>query len=285
MNIKSVSLLAALAVSGLTAKAAVLVDSTFTDSTLGATGRNTANSSNLTPWFLVSSTTAGNATVVNDSGNLGKSMQVNSGNTIYTAFSTSTLLTGETITLTLSYRFPSTPSASSETFRIGLYDSNTAAAVTADISPIASADLQQYDGYYAGLAVGVNPSASGTALRQRNTGNSNALTSTSGLTAISSNNSGVASGTTIHTLEYSITRTSATELSFVTKIDGTTLLTGTDSTGIYTTFNSLAIAGVGGTIILDNILLETVPEPGTALLLALGGAFVLYRTRRRFARL
>jgi len=284
MNTKIAAALTCLLLGVFSASAAtVLVDSTFTNSSLGSGGRNATNSSNLTPWFLISSATAATAQVVDDSGGggLGKSMQVNSGNTVYTAFSSASLLDGESVTLTLNYRFTGTPATGSETFRIALSNSNAAAAITSDQGSISAANLQQYVGYYAGLAVGVNPSASGTALRQRDSGNSSALTSTSQSgSALAFNSSGVLSGTTSHSLEYSISR-SGTTLSFSTKIDGTTLLNGTDSTSIYTAFNALSIAGVGGTVVMDNILLQTVPEPATWGLFGIGAAFLLYRSRRR----
>lgn len=285
MKIKILGTALILAIFPITSHAVVLVDSTFTNSAIGAGGRNATNSSNLTPWFLISNTTANNATVVDDNvgGGLGKSMNVLGLHSVYTAFSTASLLIGETITLTLSYRFTATPATSSETFRIGLYNANSAAAITADQASISDANEQQYVGYYAGLAIGVNPSGSGTVIRQRDTNNSNALTSSSQSSAIGSNNSGVVSGTTAHTLEYAIERTNATTLSITTKIDGVTMLNVTDSTSIYTSFNSLAIAGVGGAVNIDSILLQTVPEPGTWLLVALGTGFVLFRTRRRLA--
>lgn len=278
--------IAALLLSVLPAGAVVLVDSTFTNSSMGAIGRNATNTSNLTPWFLISNASSGNAAVVDDSvsGGLGKSMQVNNGNTVYTAFSSSSLADGDSITLTLNYRFLSAPSAGSETFRIALSNSNAAAAIVSDqasISTTPTANLQEYVGYYAGLAIGVNPSSTGTVLRQRDSGNTNALTSQnqSG-SALAFNNSGVVSGNSTHSLEYSISRSGST-LSFSTKIDGSTLLNGTDSTSIYTSFNALSIAGVGGTVVFDNILLQTVPEPATYTLLGLGAAFLLYRRHRR----
>ncbi len=285
MKIKILGTALFLAIFPITSHAVVLVDSTFTNSAIGAGGRNATNSSNLTPWFLISNTTANNATVVDDNvgGGLGKSMNVLGLHSVYTAFSTASLLIGEKITLTLSYRFTATPATSSETFRIGLYNANSAAAITSDQASISDANEQQYVGYYAGLAIGVNPSGSGTVIRQRDTNNSNALTSSSQSSAIGSNNSGVVSGTTVHTLEYAIERTNATTLSITTKIDGVTMLNVTDSSSIYTSFNSLAIAGVGGAVNIDSILLQTVPEPGTWMLVALGLAFVLFRTKRRLA--
>jgi len=282
MNTKIAALLASLLLGVNPANAAVLVNSTFTDSSLGAGGRNATNSSNLTPWFLVSSATSTNAQVVDDSGGggLGKSMQVNSGHTVYTAFSGTSLADGESITLTLNYRFTATPSTSSETFRIALSNANTAAAITSDQGSISTTNLQQYVGYYAGLAIGVNPSTNGTVLRQRDSGTSSALTSTSQSSSLGFNTSGVVSGTTSHSLEYSISR-NGTTLSFSTKIDGSTMLNGTDTTSIYTSFNALSIAGVGGTVVLDNIVLQTVPEPTVCVLFGIGAAFMLYRSRRR----
>jgi hypothetical protein len=263
------------------AHSAVLVDSTFTDSSLGAGGRNATNSSNLTPWFLISTATSGNATVVNDA-TLGKSMQVNSGNSIYTAFADTTLLDGETITLTMDYRFTGTPTTGSETFRVALYDANAAAAITADQGSISDANEQEYAGYYAGLAIGANPVTGGSVLRQRDTGNSNALTSSSQSSTLAFTNVGVASGTTVHTLEYSITRTGSS-LAISAEIDGVPFVSVTDSTAIYTTFNAFAFAGVGGTVVVDNIQIVTVPEPTTGMLVGLGllPLAVLLRRRRR----
>ena len=281
MNTK-VAITLAYILSVFSASATVLVDSTFTNSTLGASGRNATNSSNLTPWFLVTSATAGNALVIDDSGvgGLGKSMQVIGGQTVYTAFSTSTIADGESITLNLSYRFTGTPGNGSETFRIALSNANAAAAITSDQSSISGTNLQQYVGYYAGLAIGANPAPSGTVLRQRDANLTTGLTSSSQSSALGSNSVGVISGNTTHSLEYSISRSGST-LSFTTKIDGSTLINGTDSTSIYTTFNALAISGVGGTVILDNIILQTVPEPATCALFGIGAAFLLYRRHRR----
>ncbi len=94
-----------------------------------------------------------------------------------------------------------------------------------------------------------------------------------------------ASGTT-YSLLYEITLTAAGQVdTFASVSDGTTVLvssTGQTTTNIIGTFDTFAFRNQSGSFSLDNVKLEIIPEPSSALLVGtLGGLCLLRRHRRR----
>lgn len=280
-------MLALLSVIPAIASAQTLVHSTFTDSDLGSAGRTnivTTNDSNLTSWYLANSGTAANLTVANDSGGLGKSMSLNRTYISLTEFPSFSLQDGQSLTISFDYRYAISPVTISEGLRVMLYNSGDYSH-TSDSTPSA-ANLEKYSGYYVGIGTSVATNASSQSfIRERSTGNTSPLNSSSGLTLIGSGStSGVASGTNAHNVKITLSRTEAA-VTLSLYVDDSLIMTRNDESGRFN-FNSLLIGNAdgtdGGNIFLDNIKVSVIPEPGSAALMS--AAFLLLAAQRFYKR-
>lgn len=259
--------------------------STFQSSNAGAAGRQavvTENNSNLTPWYIANSSGAANLAVENDSV-LGNSLKL--GRTYYTVTSFTSvaeLAVGETIMLSLDYRFPEAPNPSAESLRIALYHRGDAAPLSGDSSSHVP-NPEKYSGYFVGAALGGATSSTiyDTVFRKRDPGNSAVLNSQTTGGRLASLDDGVASGDVTHSLVFSITR--GENSSFISlSIDGNLLLSYNDENAPHYIFDTLMISNQTSTgIYMTNIKVEVIPEGQTATLSLLGAGVLFAGMRSR----
>lgn len=198
------------------------------------------------------------------------------------SFTETTLAVGQTIT----FSFDWTQSvASAAIIRVGLAN-RSASAIAADGWNNTAGGT--YDSYYTFIR---DNDATGNTPRKE----SGTFGTTSGILVGGANLTGgnttlfdlVQNGTVTYNVTYSVTLTSGTSISssFII-MEGATQrfnVSGTDSSGIISTFDTAAIRVAGGTGTFDNILVTTssIPEPSTYAALAGLGVLGMAALRRR----
>jgi len=193
--------------------------------------------------------------------------------------STVTLAAGESIELTFTFRFLTTPGNTASSFRFGLYNDN-AETVTADTDPRESANSGHNSfGYYANVSTGTSAS---NAFYREFGGESGILSGNDRSTAVASNSTNLGlDDTDSHTASLRITAT-GTGVSLSGSVDGFSL--GPDNANApdgYLTFNQIAFSNNSGdAIALDDIIVTYIPEPSTGLLGGLAGFLVCFRRRK-----
>ena len=220
--------------------------------------------------------------------NKGNALQVNNSTTFNRfagVFNTPiTLLSGQTLELSFTYRFVDSPTSLGDGFRVGLYN-NGGTPFIADNSD--SSALEADD---SGYGLGINPgldSATGISIRQEAAGNSilgGASPGNFGSVAGASSGASVNSGNTAsHSAFFSITRNPDGSLSMLGSIDGGTAATATTGTTPLTyTFHHIAL-GQGNLNLdyaIDDFRIDVIPEPSSGLLV-MGGALLVASRRRR----
>jgi hypothetical protein len=194
------------------------------------------------------------------------------------SFGSQTLEVGETIRLTLDY---SQDVASNVIFRAGLYDFGT----TVGADNWSNGNIGAFSGYYTFIRDASNTSnltrydsaaSSTTAAPPTSAGAS--MTTSGSFKNFDINQD----GTVTYQVLFEITRTSSTQIDtlFMLSSGGNDHfeITGSTTTNLFTTFDSVVLRVGGGTATYDNIKLEVIPEPSAALL---GGLGLLALLRRR----
>lgn len=264
----------------------LLTASTFQDSPTGVLGRTTVvttHNSNLTPYYLATTTNATTAQVYDNGGE--KSLGIDRFQTVGSNFAPTSLLDGERIELTLDYHYAATPSGTLG-FRIMLYSHNTAPALTSDVI-VDSPDRALYTGYIFAIGTAQESATANTIIYERPSGSTLQLSSGNGPDAIGlSSTNGVASGILTHQIKLTLTR-NGSALDFQIFVDGNLLIARTDTISPFFDFDTLMFSNQDGTasnrVFIDNISLQIIPEPGSATLV--GAALFLltifcFRRRR-----
>jgi hypothetical protein len=193
------------------------------------------------------------------------------------SFTETTLADGQTMTFSFDWTQDTT---SSGIIRVGLYD-RSAAAIGADgwNNPTGGT----FSGYY----TFVRDNGGGNNTAREETGIFATGTGTLiGGTDLATNATVYDLGTATYNVTFSLTRTGTSIASSFLIMEGATErfnVSGTDTSGIYTVFDTAAIRIAGGTGTLDNLslTLSPVPEPSTYALLGMGLVGVVVAARRR----
>lgn len=201
---------------------------------------------------------------------------------------------GDSLTVSFNIVFSQVGNASGG-FRVGLFDSNGAVRPTANGNNSAFTD---YNGYAFSMALATPTTSSSTnnnlSLQERNTSVSGALIS--GLTGGAYTGIGSGGGptgqtlatATTYTINYSVSRTTASSLTFAFSLTGGTV-TGfsnsfTDespSTYEFDAFAILSTSSNGSSFSIDNVQVTAIPEPSTYAALAGFAALGLCVWQRR----
>jgi hypothetical protein len=279
----------------MSALGAVIVDDSW------ASGTRTSPPNDAGWWYSTSS-----SAIEVSVGDLGL-VTGTSGRGIHGTFTAQTLGIGDTLTATFTFTTPATVTTSGgggANFRIGLFDT-TGHNLAQDLSASSSVPNTEYNnlnGYM--MDFDVNPTTTSTNIQFRertNMSSGQLLASTTDYTSLSSGGGSYTfSPNTTYTGVWSVTRTGSDTLDLSGSLYlGATLLstyTGTDSSGITSTFGALAfhansnIFGSSGTpgvadngIDFSNIKIEftAVPEPSALILTFLGLIGLMFTSRRR----
>jgi hypothetical protein len=204
------------------------------------------------------------------------------------SFATQSVAVGETIRLTFDFTWScATTTGNAQIFRVGLFDVTNAIGAG---NWSASNAIGASAGYYTFIRDG---NGTGNTARQESYGS---VTNTVGPTngggtqvAMGSNSTNYNindNGTVTYQGLFEVTRTGAsTTTTLFTLMEGLATrfsVSGSQTSGAFVnSFDTVVIkAGASNpTITLDNVKLETIPEPGAAALLGLGGLFLLRRRR------
>lgn len=272
--------------------AAIIVSDDFGDTAHPGNQPGTATSPALS--FLIPSggtTFAGNVTIPNNA-TFGRVLQLadtdsSAGTTTAavgvlpgTAYLTNT---GDTLSVTLKFRFTSTTGA--ETFRLGLFNSNSTSAT--------GTGSDDDTGYYLNIAAA--GSATTALFFRENSGTSPAMGGTD-RTNYTSNAAlpvlGTLSSSELYTLSFTLVRTESginLAMSIAAGSGATTTYTASATTALITSFDEVmfnsAFNGSGQTnLIIDDLIVDAsnfvpIPEPSVALL-SIVGAGLLFRRKR-----
>ncbi len=162
----------------------------------------------------------------------------------------------------------------STVFRFGLYSSNGTLA-----TDNGTTNSDDDSGYFVNVGTGTKGSS---LLVYKEVGNSYGILGGSDLTSLSGNGGFAVSNTGgDYSFTFGIERTDDKTLVFTVFQGNTLLLTTTNSSGIYTNFDEIAISALTGSAHnLDNVKLEFVPEPSAIGLLAISSVAFLYARKR-----
>jgi hypothetical protein len=273
----------------------VIVNDSWTDG-----GRNNGADPQDTDWWTSTSSQA----IEVSTGSLGL-VSGTSGRGIHGTFAAQALGIGDTLTATFMFTTPNTVVASpgsQAAFRIGWFDTTGKPGLAADLSASSGSPNAIYNnlaGYM--MDYDVNFASANIQFRERTNGASGQLM------AATADFANLQSGGTVYSFTantaykgvFSVKRTGADSLDLTGQLyQGASLLssfTGSDSTGIASTFGMLAFhvnSGVFGSsatpnaadngIDFSNITIEysAVPEPASAALLGLAGLMACFRRRR-----
>ncbi len=191
------------------------------------------------------------------------------------SFTSTAIAVGETIRLTFDYR----ETSAGDIVRFGLF--NTQNTITADgFNDSGASAVGNYAGYYTFLR-----DASSSANAGRFETQSSVYVEEGGTTIGSEVVNFDRVVGTQYSVVFDITRTSASQTDTLINFNnasGTVThmsVAGVDTSGLQSTFNGVFLRAGAGTAAIDNVVVEVIPEPSTALLGALG-ALVLLRRRR-----
>jgi len=276
-----------------------LFSENFTGATVGSVSPNTKTVTNSTRvWRSTLDAGVSTVTLPTDSttgpneGSADKAMYVSpsSSATGYIAkFTATTLAVGDTLTLSFDYRFtiaPSTGTASG--VRFGLYDSKGT-----DYTVPTADTYDNNDKGYRVYSAASSSSLAGSLSKEDGgdgSGNAGSAGGGSGDNTLLGSPTNFNQSTTTARYSFSITRDSATQVSFGLSINGTNRLSSsvTDSSSAIFTFDELLIgAGTATAYAFDNVTVvftpSAVPEPSAYALLfsALAGAAVITTRRQR----
>lgn len=269
------------------AHGALIVNDTFADG-----GRTNGADPLDVSWFKP--TTGSTLTVENDTTFGSNALKFDPSTTLSStvaAMPTVSLQVGETLRLTVTFRFDTNPTQNlGGALRIGLYTNNGGETLgdTAGITDDGSG--HKADGYYAAFPSGPANAATDNGngyeiFRETEDNNAILVGTRTGLGTPTVTTPG-ATGTGIHTATFEITRNSnsITFLSYFQKGSDPMFQagTGTDASSTITSFDMIAI-GTGNntsTLLIDSVSVELIPEP-SSMLLGMLGALSLLGVRRR----
>lgn len=285
------------------ARADIIVSDQFNDGDINndgttdgvaATGADTRD----IPWMLVNTSTTtlaatsvsgNNALSVNYPNASGRTRQYigtlysQTGQTSRASASSVTVGVGQTLRLSFSLTIDANVADDTGTvLRFGLYNSNGTLATGSG----ATNSVDDY-GYLVTIGSGSSTGSFGSK-KETGTGSSTEILvgndvsnydTTSTPTAFSIANTG---GTYSFVMELS--RIESDKMAVNLSVNGNSILSFTDASGIYTTFDEIAFsngAAADGDHSLDNVQLTLVPEPAAAGMLAIPAVAMLYRKKRR----
>ena len=259
------------------ASSAVILQESFTDGSY--TNQNLSGSAE---WYVRNnasnvSVTVGALQIANvdtsDDGVLG----------YFTNSGATSVAVGETITLSFDMTLSSgTLSDIANRIRFGLMDSG-GSRETADGSGFNAATYDGYRGYWGRLGLtGVGTSH----IAARDSNNNNLLTTGASTTLGSDVDLADLSASTTYSVSLSIEHTNASTNTITLGIDGLDSFTRTDTSNLFSSFDTavISIHGPGvATATLDNITVQAIPEPTTYALLSglLAAGLILLRRRRQ----
>lgn len=261
------------------ANASIVLQDSFDD------GDRTANPA----WYLVKKESS--ATVVNDAtlggGNAMQFDNQHAGSNasdapwtqkgVAASFSDTTLNTGETLKLSFDFRLLTATTQTGE-LRFGLaYDGGT--AFTQDGTANGSSAGDDDYSYFVGLSSGANTDL---AIREDN-GTSSGFLAGGDVVANKASGSFTLNDTLKHTLVMEVTKTSDTLVDLSVTLDGTTTLTGQDTSNLKTLFNEVGLVSTNRDLdfMVDNLQVEVIPEPATLGIVTAAGIGII-AIRRRF---
>jgi hypothetical protein len=186
---------------------------------------------------------------------------------------------------TLSFRFRYTTNASAaaggNNFRFGFHSSNDT-PVTVDNTTESDNDI----GYYAAIGSGGTVPATNSIFFEETGGTGRILGGLDRTAINASSATGLGLNDNLpHTASLTLTRT-AGGVQLALSVDGAAAITGTDTSGLRTSFDQISFGGgfaaTGNGEVLDDVVVtyDAVPEPGALALLGLIGA-VGFRRRKR----
>ena len=192
---------------------------------------------------------------------------------------------GDTLTLSFRLRFTNTPTADASAFRFGIH-SSAGTPVSSDNFGTTVADNDQ--GYYGLVGATTAPTTGATLFNEA--GGTPPILAGGDRATITTNTAGPAiSDMLAHTVSLTITRTSASVMSFSYVFDGGAAITATNSTNLRTSFDEIVFTNGFTTPALaqyniDDVLLEAsnftpIPEPAAAGLAGIGLLVMLLRRR------
>jgi len=254
---------AATILAATSASAATLVSDNFEGDNTGWFYYN-----NATPQSIVTDTVLGGA------GNNAMEFPLSAFNADVINFASTTLSVGDSLTLSLSLRFPTAATADNAGIRFGIGNQVTPGSLTTAV-----ADTLVYQQLGTGgntvRTFGVNTATDGGIL------------GTGSNTKAGATFMGIPNDTFAHTLTFTIKLASATTYDLTSSVDATvnSTLAWAPAAGVVTTFNMIAI-GQGTTVgafNIDNVSLvySPVPEPSSLALAAVGGFGLLALRFRR----
>jgi hypothetical protein len=266
-----------------TAHGAIIVSDGFDSS--GATRVDDANDPLDVNWFRLTSATNPNLTLQADATiGTGNALDVDNTGTftrMLAPFAATTLgaVGSGTETIRFGFDFRLTQASSTAQgagFRFGLFNSNTT-AVTADNQVGTTTNDFGY-----GVQIGTG-AAGVTILREptNSGGISGGGQDDSNITASGSTPVNIAD-TLKHSALFTVTRT-GTGLAFAVSIDGVQVATAADNAALGFTFDEMVFGNGNNTVDyrIDNVVVETVPEPTAVGVAAAGGLLVTLRRHRR----
>lgn len=268
--------------------ATILLNDTFSDG-----DHTNASLPDSAAWFLAGSGVTSSPPTITSTVSSGA--LVNTGNSTFAlaaAFASPsgrTLAIGETLRLTFDVilNFEGTPSA--DAFRFGIFDSK--GSQISENSNGTNGSSAAFNGWrgYSFWSPNDSPSSATTASIRKRIANQNVLFSGGAEGANSSRsttaytNGNLANGTTYQGV-FTITNT-GTSFDITASLGDTSLSYSDNTASPVTTFDSIAFfaggtpLGPDGSFILDNVMVEVVPEPSTLLLGAIAPLLLLRRRR------
>ncbi len=209
-------------------------------------------------------------------------------------FTSTTMTIGSSMTLSFKLTDTITAAAASahQGLRFGLYNSNgDANRISADSTTMTNAAFTNYTGYASFYSLQSGSDSNAFLIAQRSSSLTNSLFSTASNTTLGNAATSAATSNTAnpYTITLTLNYVSATEMditaTIVSSTGAVTTLTRSSSSPL-TTFDTIGIfsSGYNGSITIDNVSVQYVPEPKTVALLSCAGIPGLVFFWRRRAR-